>query len=426
MHWNLFDTVAVLTVIAAVFAYVNHRFVRLPFTIGLLVSGLAASMGVLLLDAIVPSLGIDDAVRGAIASIDFHESLMHGMLSFLLFAGALHVDLDALLRRKAPILTLASVGVAISTAIVGFGSYALFQLVGASVPLPYCLVFGALIAPTDPIAVLGIMKSAKAPESLEIKVAGESLFNDGVGVIVFAALLAAAGGSSHGAHDEVTAGFLTQMFAVEVFGGIALGLAGGALCYFAMKTLDDANLEVLLSMALVMGVTFVAFRLHASAPLACVVAGLFIGNHGRESAMSDPVRNTLDLVWSFIDEALNAILFLLVGLEVLAIPFSGAAIFAALLAIPLALVARFASGSVPITGLRLLRHEFSPGVVRILTWGGLKGGISVALALSLPAFEGREVILTATYAIVVFSIVVQGLTIGRLIRSTVASEGATS
>jgi len=425
MHLNIFDTAALLLVLASVFAFLNHRFLRLPISIGITVSGLAASLLVLALDAVAPAAGIGDTVRSLVQGIDFYESLMHGMLSFLLFAGAMHVDLGALLERKGPILTLASIGVAISTAVVGYGSYLLFSLVGIDVPLAYCLVFGALISPTDPIAVLAIMKSMGAPPSLEVKVGGESLFNDGIGVVVFTGLLAAAGGASHGAaEDSVGAAFVLELLALEVAGGIGLGLLGGYLCYLAMRRLDERNLEVLFSFALVMGITFVAFQLHASAPLACVVAGLLIGNPGRRLAMSERTRQGLDLVWGFIDEALNAVLFLLVGVEVLALEFVPVHLGAALLAVPLVLGARLGSVWLPLAVLRRLRHEFAPGTVRVLTWGGLKGAISVALALSLPPFPGREAVLTATYAVVLFSIVVQGLTVGRLIRRVVPAEAA--
>lgn len=425
MHLNIFDTAAILLSLAAFFAYVNHRFLRMPFTIGMMISGLIGSLGVLLIDFVMPAWGIGDTIRSAILGIDFHESLMHGMLSFLLFAGALHVDLAGLIRHRGPILTLASVGVAISTAIIGCASFLLFRLFGVDVPFAYCLVFGALISPTDPIAVLGIMKSAKAPRSLEIKVAGESLFNDGIGVVVFTALLAMAGGAAHGhahAGDQASepaalgAGYVAQVFAIEVFGGIALGLVLGYVCYRAMRTIDEPNLEVLFSVALVMAVTFLAFQLHTSAPLACVIAGLFIGNKGRADAMSDDVRHAVDSVWAFLDEALNAVLFLLVGLEIVALTVRVHTLAAAAAMIPLAVGARFLSVMLPIQGLKLLRHEFSRGVIPILAWGGLKGGISVALALSLPPFPGRDAVLLATYVIVIFSIVVQGLTVGTLIR----------
>jgi CPA1 family monovalent cation:H+ antiporter len=414
---GLFDTIAVLTVLAAAFGLLNHHVLRLPLTIGLMLSALVASLGVLALDALVPALGIAGTVRSMIAEVDFTEALMHGMLGFLLFAGALHVDLESLMRRLGPILTLASVGLLISTAIVAVGSHLVFDALGIPVPFMYCLVFGALISPTDPVAVLGIMTSAGAPESLEIKVAGESLLNDGFAVVLFSILLAAAATSGHGTDGGhgVDLAHVGVVFLEEVVGGLALGLLAGGLVYLAMRSLHEPNLEVLLSVALVMGITFVAFRVHASAPLACVSAGLLIGNHGRRLAMNAPTREALDHVWSFVDEALNAVLFVLLGFEVLAVRLGLPFVEAAGLVFVVTLIARFISVGIPVAALRSW-HAFPPGTVRVLTWGALKGGISVALALSLPSFEGREAVLTATYGVVVCSILLQGLTISPLVR----------
>jgi len=347
--------------------------------------------------------------------IDFTEALLHGMLSFLLFAGALHVDLSELMSKLRPILILATFGVLIEAALIAGASFALFGWFGFPVPFAYCLVFGALIAPTDPVAVLGIMRAAGAPRGHEVKIVGESLFNDGIGVVLFTVLL------RHTGRGQLGAAELGFLLAEEVLGGVLIGLLLGWIAYLAMRSLDEHNLEILISVALVMGVTVVAFRLHASAPLACVVAGLFIGNQGRRLAMSDRTRDALDLVWGFIDEALNAVLFLLVGLEVLAISLGVNHVLAGMAMIPVALAARYVSVALPIYSLSRF-ETFTPGAVAVLTWGGLKGGISVALALSLPPFEGREVILTATYAVVVFSIVVQGLTVGRLIRRVARVE----
>jgi CPA1 family monovalent cation:H+ antiporter len=323
-----------------------------------------------------------------------------------------HVDLDDLRELGGPILGLAVVGTLISTVVVAVGSQAAFALAGVPLDFAWCLVFGALISPTDPIAVLGIMRTAGAPRSLETKVAGESLFNDGVAVIVFSVVLGAAlGNHAHG----IDAGTIIIAFVREVGGGLLLGLGGGVLVYWAMRGLDEPNLEILLSVALVMGLTVTAFQLHASAPLACVCAGLLIGNHGRRFAMGARTRHALDLVWSFIDEGLNAVLFLLVGLEVLLISLDAVHVVAALLMIPVALFARWLAVLVPISVLGL-RRTFARHTVAVLTWGGLKGAISIALALSIPAGPAKEAIVTATYAVVIFSIVGQGLTVGRLIR----------
>jgi CPA1 family monovalent cation:H+ antiporter len=414
MHTTIFDTVAILFVIAAFFAYVNHKLFKLPFAIGIMVAGLFASLLMLGVDVVFPALGLSKLVHAVLVDIDFAEALMHGMLSFLLFAGALHTDMDTLKKAAIPIAVLASVGVLISTFVIGLGSYGIFSGLGLEVPLLYCLVFGALITPTDPVAVLGIMKAAGAPKAVEIKVIGESLFNDGVGVVVFTVLLAiASGGGAHG--GELGAMQILELIAVEVVGGLALGLIAGYFAYLSLRSLNEPNLETLISVALVMGITFVAFQVHTSAPLACVVAGLFIGNQGRHDAMSHDTEEAVDTVWSFIDEALNAVLFLLVGVQVVFVTFSGEYALAALLVIVLGIIGRAAAVFVPMEILGR-RRPFLRGTSRMLWWGGIKGGISIALALSLPAFEGRQVVLTSTYAVVVVSVLLQGLTIGKYIQ----------
>jgi monovalent cation:H+ antiporter, CPA1 family len=414
---SLLETLAVLVVSAAIAGYVNHRFLHLPQTIGLLMAALLGSIGLLLLDALIPQWGLATSMRSELQRVDFSEVLLHGMLGFLLFAGSLHVNFESLYEARRSVLVLATLGVIISTVLIGAGSWAFLHLLGIAIPFQWCLVFGALISPTDPIAVLGIMKSAGAPKSLEIRVAGESLFNDGIGVIVFTILVGfAAAGQDHG-HAAAAPG-LVEIILREVVLGIAIGLAFGWLAYRAMCDLEEPHLEVLISMALVLGILFVAHRLHSSSPLACVVAGLFIGNHGRRLGMSEPTRVALDIVWEFIDEALNAILFLLIGLEVVLLSFSGLTIAAGMIMIPMTLLARWISTAIPVSLLGRT-HPQPPGTIRVLTWGGLKGGISVALALSLPEFAGREIVLTMTYMVVVFSIVVQGLSVSRLLRAVV-------
>lgn len=409
----LLDSAAILLVLAALFGLVNHHLFKLPFAIGMLFSGLLASFGVLALDALLPSLELAATLRTAVLEVDFAAAVLSGMLSLLLFAGALHTDMTALRAHMAPILALATFGVLISTAVAGGAAYAVFQLVGLDVGLAWCFVFGALISPTDPIAVLGIMKAAKAPASLEIKVIGESLFNDGVGVVVFAVLVGIATSASGGA-DASDVGVL---LAKEVLGGVALGLALGWLCFSAMRSLDEPNLEVLISLAAVFAIGLAASRLHVSAPLASVVAGLFVGNHGRAHALSERSALTLDTVWTFVDETLNALLFLLIGVEVFAIDYSRRDyLLAAAALIPLVLAARWFGVVLPLAALRS-RVKIGHGAVSVLTWGGLKGGISIALAMKTPEFVGRNAVLTVTYAVVVFSILVQGLTVGPLIRS---------
>jgi CPA1 family monovalent cation:H+ antiporter len=413
---SLFDLSALLLTLAALFGYVNHRWLRLPTTIGLVLIALFVSFAVLALDWLFPGFGFRAAVGRTLLSIDFHETLMEGMLSFLLFAGALHVDLEQFLARKWVIALLASFGVLTSTALVGLVMYPLFALAGLAVPMILCLVFGALIAPTDPVAVLGILKRVKVPPSLEAKIAGESLFNDGVGVVVFTILVAIATAESGGA--PMGAGAIALLFVQEALGGAILGLAAGLLAYQAMKSMDEHNLEVLITLALVTGAYALALLLHVSGPIAMVVAGILIGNHGTRLAMSAKTRDHVEKFWSLTDEILNAVLFLLIGFEVMALSVTPGMLWLMAAAVPVALLARLISVSVPITVLGL-RKEFTPGAIPVLTWGGLRGGISVALALSLPDIPEKGVLLAAAYAVVVFSIVVQGLTMERLVRRVV-------
>ncbi|MCH7750273.1 MAG: sodium:proton antiporter [Acidobacteria bacterium] len=414
---SIFNLAALVVTLAAVCGWINHRWLRLPHSIGLVLIALAVSFAALMLDAVVPALRLESTVRDTLTQIDFHDTLMTGMLGFLLFAGALHVDLDHLVSRRWAISTLATVGILLSTGLVGGGTYLLAGLAGLDVPLPYCLVFGALISPTDPIAVLSILKKTTVPATLEAKIAGESLFNDGVGVVLFAILVAVAtGGGEHGA--ELTAGGIVRLLITEAVGGGLLGLVAGYVAFRAMKAIDEHNLEVLITLALVMGTYALAQQLHLSGPIAMVVAGLFIGNRGTRLAMSETTRDHVEKFWSLIDEILNSLLFLAIGFEVFALTLTPAMLWIAMVAIPLVLAARFISVSVPILTLRLW-HDFTPGAIPVLTWGGLRGGISVALALSLPLSPVRDQILAATYGVVVFSIVVQGLTIERVVRATV-------
>ena len=405
----MLDIAAILITVSALFSFINHRFIKLPNTIGLMLIALVVSLALLL----AGKLGLGD-IQGQAArllgTIDFEQTLMEGMLSFLLFAGALHINLGDLARQKWVIGSLATVGIVSSTFIVGGASYFLLDWLGIELPFIYCLLFGALISPTDPIAVLGILKTAHAPKSLETKIAGESLFNDGVAVVVFLVL---AGIATSDAALSLTQ--VAGLFLQEAVGGVVFGLAIGGLTYWMIKQVDNYQVEILLTLALVMGGYALALTLHTSGPIAVVVAGLMIGNHGRMLAMSEHSREHLDTFWELLDEILNAVLFVLIGLEVLVLSFSNEVLLAALALIPVVLAARFVSVSIPINLLRL-RRAFSPGVIRILTWGGLRGGVSVALALALPAGDARDTILAITYVIVVFSIVVQGLTIGRLVR----------
>ena len=412
---SIFNLIALLITLAAVFGYVNYRWLRLPHTIGLVIIALVVSVVVMAIDALFPELGLEASVRRTLTDIDFEDTLMKGVLSFLLFAGALHVDLDSLVRRRWAISILATVGIITSTAIVSGLMYYGFRMFGFEIPLAYCFVFGALISPTDPVAVMGILKEVKVPETLEAKIAGESLFNDGVGVVLFTVLVSVAAGGEHGDVSFVGA---AELLAVEAVGGIALGLAAGYTAYRAMKTIDQHSLEVLITVSLVMATYSLATQLHISGPLAVVVAGLFIGNQGKRFAMSATTRAHIETFWSVLDELLNSLLFLAIGFEVLAVTITGQMVGSGLIAIPVVLLARLVSVAGPITVLGL-RREFTKGAIPVLTWGGLRGGISVALALSLPTSAVKPILLATTYAVVIFSIVVQGLTVGRVVRAVV-------
>jgi CPA1 family monovalent cation:H+ antiporter len=407
---SLFDFSALLITLTALFSWLNHRFVRLPRNIGLLVMGLASATVLVLVEYAFPGLNIAGAVTGAIRQIDFHEALMNGMLAFLLFAGALHVDWQALRSRAVLVGVLATAGVAISTVLVGLGFYGLAWVLGLDLPLAWALVFGALISPTDPVAVMSTLQGIALPKELKADIAGESLFNDGVGVVIFTVLLGLAG-SGAAASAPGVALFLVR----EALGGMLLGLVTGYVAYRAMRSIDDYPIEILISLALVTGTYAVAGPLHVSGPIAVVVAGLLTGTRGPVDAMSDLTQRYLFGFWGLVDEMLNAVLFLLVGLELIALRFQPALAWLALAAIPLVLLARFVAVAVPVSAFP--RHQFARGSIAVLTWGGVRGGISVALALSLPEVAARSPILAATYAVVVFTIVVQGLSMPGAVRA---------
>ncbi len=394
--------------LAALFSYLNYRFIKLPNTIGIMIISLLISLILLIVGKFGWSALVFHASQ-VLRGIDFHHTLMQGMLSFLLFAGALHINVNDLKQQQVVIGVLATFGVIASTFLLGTLSWLVLHALNVPLPYIYCLVFGALISPTDPIAVIGILKNARVPKTLETKIAGESLFNDGIGVVVFLVVLGIAVGG-----EDVSFQSIGLLFAREAIGGIVFGLALGALTYFLLKDVDNYQLEVLLTLAAVMGGYALSTWLHISGPIAVVVAGLFIGNHGRRLAMSDKTRLHLDSFWELIDEILNAVLFVLIGLEVLLLPLRTEYFLAALAIIPLVLFVRYVSVGIPILFLSRVRR-FTPGVVQIMTWGGLRGGISVALALSLPLSLEREIILALTYAVVIFSIIVQGLTISRMV-----------
>jgi CPA1 family monovalent cation:H+ antiporter len=406
---SVFQILALLLTIAAVFAYANHRWLRLPSAIGLMAMSLGASVVLIGVDAL-GWLSLDVTAGHVLARIDFDETLMHGMLGALLFAGALHIRLSELRDQFSRVLALAVVGTLVSTFIIG----ALFYLVGMLLRLPvsfgHCLLFGALISPTDPVAVLGVLKSARVKKSLETQIAGESLLNDGVGVVIFTTILGAVASG-----DDVSARDVSILFLREAGGGAVFGFVTGYATYLLLKSIDHYQTELLLTLALVVGGYALAEKIHISAPISAVVAGLVIGNTGREHGMSDMTRDHLDKFWSLIDDLLNSILFVLVGFEVIHISLRGVHLAAGACAIVVVLVARLLSVAGPLRALSRWRR-IERGEIAILTWGGLRGGISIALALSIGEFPQRSLIVATTYVVVVFSILVQGLTLGRFAR----------
>ena len=404
------DLIAWLMFITAGFSYLNHRFLKFPTSIGLMAISLVFSMILLALGELKWLPGLEDSARALLQSIDFNQLVLHGILGALLFAGSLHINLEDLAKQKWIIILLASVGVVLSTTIVAGLMYFVLGWLGIGVPFIYCLLFGALISPTDPIAVMAILKTAGAPKALETKIAGESLFNDGVAVVIFIVLL----GIATGQHEPSFVS-ITVLFLKEAVGGALFGLATGYGAYRLLRTVDNYQVEVLITIALVFASYAAAEALHVSAPIAAVAAGLLIGNHGRTLAMSEKTIEHVDLFWELVDEILNGILFVLLGFELLIVTFDLSNFKAGLIAIPVVLLARFIGVSLPIW-LRKFKREFSPNAIKVLTWGGLRGGISVALALSLPPSPERELILMMTYVVVVFSILVQGLTIGKLVQ----------
>jgi Na+:H+ antiporter len=405
---NLFEITATLMVLTGLFSYINYHVLHFPTTIGVMFIALLVSLGFVALGSLGTDIG-QAHVASILEKIDFNQALLHGMLSFLLFAGAMHIKLEDLSSQKWAITILATAGVIVSTFIVGGLTWLVLGLLEIPASFMYCLLFGALISPTDPVAVIGILKTVGIPKSLETKIAGESLFNDGIGVVVFLIILelAQVGG-------EITTGRVALLFVEEAVGGALLGLVIGVLAYWMLKGVNNYQVEVLITLALVMGGYALADRIHTSGPIAIVVAGLLIGNQGRAFAMSEITRKRLDDFWELIDEILNALLFLLIGLEVLVMPFTRALLIAGLMAIVITLFARWVSVGGAVLLMRLFR-SFSPGMIGILIWGGLRGGISVALALSIPLVPERTTIVTITYIIVVFSIAVQGMTLGRLV-----------
>lgn len=406
---TIFDVAAILISLAAALSWFNNKVLKLPSTVGLALMGVIASLAVLVIDVANPSFAIADTVRFFMGRIDFEQTLMQGMLSFLLFAGALHVDLGDLRRHAWQVGILSTVGVVVSTLVVGLGLKLITSAAGLDLPAAWCLVFGALISPTDPVAVMGAMKSAQTSRGLQATISGESLFNDGVGVVVFSILLSMA--MDGGAFSPIDSGL---MFLIEAGGGGVLGLVVGWIGFLALRSIDDYPVELLITLAMVMGGYALARNLQLSGPVAMAVAGLLIGNRGVAEAMSDTTRDYLIKFWGLVDEVLNAILFLLIGLEAITLIGNSRFLGIGLAAIPLVLAARALSVGPPL----LLWRRSLPfrQTMPVIWWGGLRGGISIAMALSLPSGPTKDLIVTATYLVVLFSVLVQGSTISRVLR----------
>ena len=418
------DIPAILLILATIFGAINYKFVKLPHTIGLMIVALVASLSLIALDLTFPSLGMSILVNGFLGNIDFNVTLMQGMLSFLLFAGALHVDLDQLLENKWTILAFASIGVLVSSFVIGGGFWLISGAVGLSLPFLVCLLLGVMVSPTDPVAVLGVLKTLQVPSPLKAKIAGESLFNDGVAVVLFSVLvsLVFGNGGEEGLETSFQLTSVIWLLTKEALGGLFLGLISGFIAFWLLRQIDDYVLEVLITLALVTGAYSIALHLHLSGPIAMVIAGLLIGNQGTSLAMSETTRMHVETFWELVDEILNSVLFLLIGLKIvfllqhssyeIAYPLLIGLFVAITL---LSLFARFLAIALPVQ-IKSLNSEVNPGTVPILTWAGIRGGVSVALALSLPSSSESELLLFVTYLVVLFSVAIQGLTIENVIK----------
>ncbi len=404
---EIFHLFSLLIVLVAAFAYINYRYIKLPNAIGLMLVSLIFSIGLIIAGQM--NYGIAEVMRNWLGNFNFSELLLDSMLSFMLFAGAIHVRFEDLKQERLPIIIFSTISVVLNTILVGSVFFYIFPVFGFDIPYIHCLLFGSLVSPTDPIAVMSILKQAGVSKSLETKIAGESLFNDGVAVVVFLSLLHVARSSSGEFHiDQVLI-----LFAKEAAGGLLLGLVFGWVGYKLMSTIDNYTVEVIITLAVVMGGYTLAYYTHVSGPLAMVVAGLITGNHGKELGMSAMTADYVDKFWEVIDEILNASLFVLIGLELILIEVSPTTIIVGAIAIIIGLVARYITLYIPSLLIRF-REKIGQKTLLLLTWGGLRGGISVALALSLTADLHKDLFVTVTYLVVCFSIIVQGLTVGKL------------
>ncbi|RZK49188.1 MAG: sodium:proton antiporter [Pedobacter sp.] len=404
---ELYYSFSVLIVLASFFAYLNHRYLKLPSTIGIMIIALVTSMLLVVAGRLFPNSFNHLSIL--LKDVDFTEVLMGAMLNFLLFAGAIHINLVDLKEQRGPVIIFSTVSVVISTFAVGYLLFLITPFLGLEIPFIFCLLFGALISPTDPIAVLGVLKEAKVKKSLETKVAGESLFNDGVAVVVFAVILQL----TQGKEMDLSFANISWLLIKEAVGGFILGIALGIGASNAMRKIDDYKVSVLITLSVVMGGYLIAHAVHISGPLTMVAAGLVIGNYGKRTAMSATTKDYLNKFWELIDEILNAVLFLFIGFELLIISNLSEFWQIGLASIVLVLFARFVSIYIPVL-LIPFKNKFSKGTIKVLVWGGLRGGVSIALALSMAEGPYKAPLIAATYFVVVFSIIVQGLTVGKV------------
>jgi len=411
---SMFQLTSIVIALVALFGYLNHKLIKLPDTIGMTAVGLVAWVAIALSGKFIPE--VSQWATHTVEAVDFSETVFHGLLGLLLFAGSLHIDLGDMAKEKWAIGILATVGVLLSTILVGAGMYLASQALQLQLEFIHCLLFGALISPTDPIAVLALLRKLGVPKSLETRIAGESLFNDGTGVVAFVTLL----GIASAGHFEPP-GAIALLLAREVVGGIAVGLGIGLVGFVMLKGVDGYPIEIMITLAMATAGYAFAEMVHVSAPIAAVVMGLLVGNQGRRLAMSESTRQHLFSFWELLDELLNLLLFGLIGIEIIALPMTATQLFVAVIAIPVVLLARLVSVAVPLTAMQPFLGS-SQRAIGIMTWGGLRGGISVALALTLPPFVGREIVIAATYGVVIFSILVQALTLGAVVRAWTAQR----
>lgn len=419
---ELYYTFSVLIVLASFFAYLNLRFLKLPGTIGIMIIAMLVSVGIRLLgDSYFPDTTKHFFVL--IKEFDFNEILMGAMLNFLLFAGALHVNMSDLKEQKVSIMIYSTVSVVLSALIISMLLFYIAPIFGIKIPYLFCLVFGTLISPTDPIVVLGVLKQAKVPKRIETKIVGESLFNDGVAVVMFAVVMEMATDPKF----DMTFGSVAWLFAKEGIGGLLLGAFLGFTASRVLKKIDDYKVSVLITLSIVMGGFLIAKSLHVSSPLAMVVAGLIIGNYGKKVAMSEMTKDYLEKFWELIDEILNAILFLFIGFELLLLPNLEKQLLIGLVTILIVLFARIFSIVLPWKFFDVfkffgIKSAYNKGSLTVLVWGGIRGGVSIALVLSLPDGEYKNLLLEITYIVVLFSIVVQGLTVGKVANKVLEKE----